>query len=383
MTPASRAGARLQAAIHDAKSTATDAVDFRSAALEAILAVVPSDCSVLAPVDPAIVVPTAATTVGFADQTRACELAFALEYGTTPPENSYVSLLRRRRGIRTIGEATGGSVRESRTYRELLAPLGLSDHLRMVFRGRDGLCWGVGDLIRGPGSGFTDDEVDVLAGVLRDVGEGMRSTLLRQAPQVCAEVDGGPAMVLVGPDNEFELVTPAARDFFARLDWGPPDGLDRMAPVVVAAIRQRTLHSDSITLRTRTTDGEWVVIRVGRLDRRATGRVVLTFERAQFPEIVSLVVAAYGLTAREAEVLAQVFAGRTREQIGRRLHISPYTVQDHLKSIFAKTGVNSCLSLVARLVYTEYRPRLGAPVGPDGWFVAGNDRSRNGSPVMT
>ena len=63
--------------------------------------------------------------------------------------------------------------------------------------------------------------------------------------------------------------------------------------------------------------------------------------------------------------------GETREEMARTLYISPYTVQDHLKSIFAKTGVNSRRGLVARVVNTECMPRIasGATVGADGWFV--------------
>ena len=44
--------------------------------------------------------------------------------------------------------------------------------------------------------------------------------------------------------------------------------------------------------------------------------------------------------------------------IGSRLHLSAYTVQDHLKSIFDKTGTGTRGGLVARLFFDHYAPRL-------------------------
>jgi DNA-binding CsgD family transcriptional regulator len=46
--------------------------------------------------------------------------------------------------------------------------------------------------------------------------------------------------------------------------------------------------------------------------------------------------------------------------IGRRLSVSPYTVQDHLKSIFEKVGVGTRGELVARLFFEHHAPRLTA-----------------------
>ena len=69
-------------------------------------------------------------------------------------------------------------------------------------------------------------------------------------------------------------------------------------------------------------------------------------------------------------MFVHIVAGESREEMARALFISPYTVQDHLKSIYAKTGVSSRRGLVAMLVRSEYLPRIGSPVGADGWFAS-------------
>ncbi|MFF0815955.1 helix-turn-helix transcriptional regulator [Rhodococcus sp. NPDC003318] len=367
----------LRSCVRDAALGSTDSVEFRHAVLDAIRTRIPYDVALMTMVDPATLLPTSQTTVGVdSPPSHAVETAARLEYGPSPYANAIGKLARTSVGVQTIRDAIDGDLRDALPYVELLGPMGMDDEMRFVVRGRDRLCWGGGVVMRGPGHRFSDDEVRLLAGATRAIGEGLRLSLLRQAPRVTAEVTGGPAVAIVGPDGEVESATAPAVAYLDRIGAEPGS---RMVPAVFAAERLRNSGSAAAVTRARTIDGQWLVIRAGKLDGRGTaGRVVVTLEPAEPAEIVSLLAAIHGLTAREAEVLGHVLAGKTGVEVAHRLFVSPYTVQDHLKSIYAKIGVNSRQELVAQLFFTHYLPRCDTPVGPDGWFAGAGSRNERG-----
>ena len=111
-----------------------------------------------------------------------------------------------------------------------------------------------------------------------------------------------------------------------------------------------------------------------------TRRVAVIVEPAHPARITPLLMAVYGLTEREQDVTRLVLQGHSTTDIAEQLVVSAHTVQQHLKSIFDKTGVRSRRDLVGKVFFSHYEPRLrdnesralhgrplkGTPVGVPG-----------------
>jgi DNA-binding CsgD family transcriptional regulator len=122
--------------------------------------------------------------------------------------------------------------------------------------------------------------------------------------------------------------------------------------------------------RARTVDGRWVVLHGTQLGDGPEARTAVIIEPARPAELAELIVLAYGLTRRERAVTRLVIQGQSTGEIARTLHLSPFTVQDHLKVVFDKVGVRSRRQLVATVFRDHYWPQVlqDAPVGQDGWY---------------
>jgi DNA-binding CsgD family transcriptional regulator len=103
----------------------------------------------------------------------------------------------------------------------------------------------------------------------------------------------------------------------------------------------------------------------------SSGELAVFIQRAHPTLIAPLLLKAYGLTPREEEVTQLMLRGATTAQAARRLGISSYTVTDHIKAIFEKTGACTRGELCATLFFGEHLPRIqrNTPVGDDASFV--------------
>jgi len=73
-------------------------------------------------------------------------------------------------------------------------------------------------------------------------------------------------------------------------------------------------------------------------------RVLDMFTRLSVPQ------AEYGLTAREKEILHELTEGLTKKQIAEKLFLSFFTIDTHLKNIYAKLHVHSRSGAVAKVL---------------------------------
>jgi DNA-binding NarL/FixJ family response regulator len=100
--------------------------------------------------------------------------------------------------------------------------------------------------------------------------------------------------------------------------------------------------------------------------------VAIVLDMAAGPRVAALRLEAHGVTPRERDVAALLAQGQSNADIATTLVLSPYTVQDHIKSLFEKTGVTSRRELVARIFLDDYLPHIAqrAPLTANGTFTA-------------
>jgi DNA-binding CsgD family transcriptional regulator len=272
------------------------------------------------------------------------------EYSVDEP-HAFASLALRQQTVARLSDLPDRERDRSARLRTVWRPLGVDRELRVTFH-VDGACWGAAGMVRS-GPDFTDRETEFLAAVAPAVAAATR---LAVRSETSGGTPGGrPAIVVVGPDGDVRAATPAAREWQDRLDETAPGRFRVMMQVM--AVGARASSAGGFRARLRAARGQWAVLQASPLVGGDDAQVAVAIEPASGDQLLSLLLVAYGLTPREREICREVIAGHPTADIAGRLFISAHTVQDHLKSAFAKVGVRSRGELVACL-----RPGPG----PDG-----------------
>lgn len=322
---------------------------------------VPADASCWSLFDPATTMVTAAVGRNLDETGAEAARFFELEYAVASP-GQYRSLAAGGTAS-TLLEATGPATDEGAAgLQEHLRLMGLDQELRVLLADR-GTGWGGAGLMRATGSsGFSEEERAFLELLAPVIASGIRAGLVRAASDEVHPTPDGPAVLVLDGSGLLDA-TPAAAAWLERLVAG--DRGHGVLPTVVQAVASAATAGRTVTSRARSGSSAWVVLRGAPL---GPGRAVVTIEPAGPPEVTEIIGAAMGLTGRERDIVTGVLRGMSTKDIAASLAVSPYTVQDHLKAIFAKAGVNSRRELVADVFFGVYAPRLGSPVRPDGFF---------------
>jgi len=260
--------------------------------------------------------------------------------------NSLIKLARGPRHSGVLSAATGGQLERSLRYRELLAPKDIQGELRasLVVEGQ---AWGCFSLFRMAPADFTEVDQDFAHDLSSLLGRGLRAAGIR-ARTTGHPVTLWPGLVLLDENLRVESVTEPARTWLEELGHLGMSGRDALPFALLAAAERARGPEGSASARALGVSGRWVQVHASPM-AGAPKRIAVILQAAPSPSLAPLISATYGLTARERELTELVLQGCGTHEIAERLFISPHTVQAHLKSIFAKTGVHSRRELVGRV----------------------------------
>lgn len=267
--------------------------------------------------------------------------------------------LRGRVGL--LAEATGGDLSRSRMWRDLLCRYAVTDIASSVYRDRFG-CWGFLDLWRaGPAGRFGAAEAGFLSVIAPQVTAAMRRSQAGTFVQGASRelVPPGPVVLLLSRDLDVQAQTPETQRYLRMLV--PPELGQRPVPASAYNVAAQLLASEAgidrnlPLARVHLSHGLWLTLRAGRIGNTGTTEerdIAVSIEETSPAERLALFSRASGLSAREQELLHHLASGSDTRDIARQMFVSEHTVQDHLKSIFAKTSARSRRTLLSRALGT-------------------------------
>lgn len=296
-----------------------------------------------------------------------------LKYITAP--GRWTSLLAGSRAAVTLRTATGGDPVRSPLWNGVLRRYGVADVLSTVFADGHG-CWGWLDLWRTADDGpFTERETMHLAAAAPVIAAGLRrsrAAQMRRDAQTRRDPPptfGLPQQAVLTLDTELTVTSRSASagDWLGLLQPGPspyeaiPAEVYNVAAQLLAV--EAGVDSHSASARVPIGLGRWAVLRSFRLDAGTdpAARLAVTIQECPAGERLDVFARCFGLTPRQRSILELAAGGLDTAALAAALGISPYTVQDQFKLVFAACGVRSRNSLLALALGTEHGRHVGPP----------------------
>ena len=355
-----RARARAHERIAAVVAADLDGRDLRLRVLAVLREAIGFDAYVWLLTDPV----TAVGTAPLADVPCLPELPALIKAKYATRVNRWTALQESSSPVATLREAVSGDLKSSLMWSQVLCRYGIGDVASVVFADQFG-CWGFLDLWRHDSSGpFAADEAAFLTGVAGPLATALRQCQARTFvdPAVQRRLESGPVVLTLDDDLRIATRTAASRAWLEVLL--PPEPDARAIPASVYNVAAQLLaaengvDSHAAFARLHLADGFWLAVRAARLapDQPAAGQaatIVVTIEEASASERIDLFGRACGLTGRENELLGLLATGSDTRMMARQMSLSEHTIQDHLKSIFAKTGAHDRVTVLSRALGTR------------------------------
>jgi DNA-binding CsgD family transcriptional regulator len=233
---------------------------------------------------------------------------------------------------------------------QALASFGVTDVASLVLSDKYGI-WSFMDLWRVDRS-FSAEEVATLTTSVPLLTCMARALAAEGFVDQARTGPKGPAVLIHDRALAVQRTTPGTEDFLSRLL--PSDG--RPVPAAAYNVAAQLLAQDAgragpARARVHLGEGCWLT-----LDAAWFGdEIAVTISRTTPEDRIDLFARAHGLSQQEARVLDQLALGHDTRTVAGVMFIAESTVQEHLKSIFAKTGVRSRAAVVAQAVGTPVR----------------------------
>jgi DNA-binding CsgD family transcriptional regulator len=164
------------------------------------------------------------------------------------------------------------------------------------------------------------------------------------------------AVLLLTPELRVRGQTALASRHVAALN--PPDPADPAAPppIPAAALNvaaqlcavEAGLDDHPAVARVHLSGGRWLTVKADRLAEDPGSDIAVTIEETSAPDRLRLFARCHGLSPRERDILQRLATGDDTRTIAKQLYLSEHTINDHVKSVLAKTGTKTRQVLLSR-----------------------------------
>jgi DNA-binding CsgD family transcriptional regulator len=338
--------------------------DLRRQVLAVLREVIDFDAYVWLLTDPV----TAVGTAPLAEVPCITELPALIKAKYATPVNRWTALQRQASPAGLLHHAIGGDLSRSRVWREVMSRYRIGDVASVVFADQYG-CWGFLDLWRDDAcEPFDHDDAELIVGLAAPLTSALRQCQARTfvEPSTPRRSDAGPVVLTLDDDLRITSRTAASQAWLKVLL--PPEPNERAIPASVYNVAAQLLAAETgiddhpAYARTHLAGGFWLTLRAARLsssdrpdateDRSPT--LVVSIEETSAAERLDLFGRSFALTARERELLGLLAAGVGTRAMASQMSLSEHTIQDHLKSIFAKTGARDRVTVLSRALGTRH-----------------------------